>query len=116
VGRFPLNKNARLIMFAEQETGNYVADSVAFKPAGEETAGDGDYRVKVFFPIEANKSAFGLTIDGEDFGVIEAKRLEKVDQHTAFIEKVVSTSGELVIEFPGESEPSVSCVRVEKKP
>ncbi len=115
VGRFPLDKKATITMFAEQETGNYVADSVAFKPAGEETEADEDYRVKVFFPNEANKSAFGMTINGKDLGVIEVSKLEKVDQHTAFIEEAVSTSGELVIESTGGIRPSVSSVQVEKR-
>jgi len=52
---------------------------------------------------------------GKDCGAIEAAELKKTDQHTAFIEKVVSTSGELVIEFAGEATPSVSRVRVEKR-
>jgi len=115
VGRFPLDKSARVTMVAEKETGNYVADSVAFKPAGEKTAADEDYSVRVSFPIEANKSSFGMKVNGKDFGVVETTGLTRVDRHTAFIEKVVSSSGELVIEFPGESRPSVSCVQVEKR-
>jgi hypothetical protein len=115
VDRFPLDKKARIIMFAEKDTGNYVADSIAFKPAGEETAADEDYRVKVFFPVEANRNPFGMTINGKDLGVIEAVDLKRIDQHTAFIESIVSTSSELVIESTGETKPSVSCVKVEKR-
>ena len=113
-GRFPLAGRAKVFLFCAEKTGNYIADSVAFKPAVEVSSGGREYCVRAFFPIEANKRPFKMTINGRDIGAVDVAQLTKLDRHTAVLEQVVSASGDVLIAFPGESKPSVSCVQVEK--
>ena len=113
-GRFPLAGRAKVFLFCAEKTGNSIADSVAFKPAVEVSSGGREYCVRAFFPIEANKRPFKMTINGRDIGAVDVAQLTKLDRHTAVLEQVVSASGDVLIAFPGESKPSVSCVQVEK--
>ncbi len=115
VGRFPFAGRATVALFCTEKTGNYIADSVAFRPATEAPVGDRKYRVRVFFPAEANKRPFNMTVNGKDLGAVDLAKLTNIDGHTAVVEEVVPTSDEVAIEFPGGAKPSVSAVQFQKE-